>query len=828
MPSDDLVLNVRQIANYPPTADAFLTDMLLLQRGGIGGPYQSISAPALVATALAGGGGPLAVSTGYPPADAVAPQIFTDNLVVALGATHNWNCYFSSATNSFAYTTNGPAAAAGYDAVAGFLWGAAPAGAAGAPAPIVDFMQLTPDGELVLIEGSVTLGHDPIGPMQAATAQWVGANTVGSFNGRQGVVTLWITDIVGAGGAQIRSPRFQGTPRAPTPPEWSNSSRLATTAFVQRNSTIYLNNLLNDHPFVFTFNGRSGAIVLTEADITAALGDIALPFAPIDSPNFTGYATAPTPPPGTVTGQIATTAFVMNAVAESTAGVASFNGRTGIIALTNVDITAAGGAPIGSPAFTGVPSGPTAAPGANTAQLATTAFVAEAVGTGFAPLDSPNFTGLPTAPTADVGTNDAQLATTAFVMAAIPEIDAGVLSFNGRVGAVTLLANDVSAAGGATLVSPPFSGTPTAPTAPPSTNSTQLATTAFVTAAIALLPTAPLPSTATPLMNGTPSAGSALTYSRGDHIHPSDTSRLALSGGTLTGTLNGTLANFSGSVQASTMQINNGQLQITRGTATNPVIFFNDGTTNRVSLYFNVSSGQTTLVDNYSGSNIVMGPGATMALNAGTVSASGGLNVAGQFSVQGFVLTASGGYLYSTSGFMAPVLRFSSSLLNPGAIPLVGDIANMAFASAPGSPTGIAFQGTNAANTVAYFVWTDAGSDIRIKENIAATQVDALAAILSIPVRQFDFRQAALNAMRPKGGARLTTADYHVPIGLVAQEVMGIIPDMDVVVTQPEGHDPALPSDLHAIVLPNAVPFLIRAIQQLEMRVRDLEGRTLQ
>ena len=58
MPSDDLILDVRQIAGYPPTADALQGDTLLLQRG-IGGPYLSISAQALVATALATGGGPL-------------------------------------------------------------------------------------------------------------------------------------------------------------------------------------------------------------------------------------------------------------------------------------------------------------------------------------------------------------------------------------------------------------------------------------------------------------------------------------------------------------------------------------------------------------------------------------------------------------------------------------------------------------------------------------------------------------------------------------------------------------------------------------------------
>jgi hypothetical protein len=44
-------------------------------------------------------------------------------------------------------------------------------------------------------------------------------------------------------------------------------------------------------------------------------------------------------------------------------------------------------------------------------------------------------------------------------------------------------------------------------------------------------------STVPPLMDGTAAAGSATPYSREDHVHPSDTSRLALAGGTMTGDL---------------------------------------------------------------------------------------------------------------------------------------------------------------------------------------------------------------------------------------------------------------------------------------------------
>jgi hypothetical protein len=450
------------------------------------------------------------------------------------------------------------------------------------------------------------------------------AASVWSFNGRVGDVRLWIDDIRCAGGAPIFSPRFEGSPRACTPPPDSNSSRLATTAYV-----------------------------------TTALGVAFEAFAPLDSPNFIGLPTAPTPPQGSADGQLATTAFVANAVADSTTGVASFNGRTGIVALVGGDITAAGGAllaspvftgtpsaptqpttdnstrlattafvvsvaaPLASPAFTGIPTGPTAAPSTSTAQLATTAFVTAAIAAGMtgvvttfngragavnligndvsaaggALLASPAFTGTPTAPTASPSTSNTQLATCAFVMAAVAT-GGGVLTFNGRAGAVVLTAADVSAVGGALLASPALTGLPTAPTAGPGTNTTQLATTAFVNAAVAAATagvasfngrtgavsliatdvTAVLPaSTVTPVMNGVASVGTLAAWARGDHVHPVDTSRYAatnpsnfqtgaqvtaslasylpLAGGTLTGTLNGTNANFTNTAQVGTLNV---------------------------------------------------------------------------------------------------------------------------------------------------------------------------------------------------------------------------------------------------------------------------------
>jgi hypothetical protein len=153
---------------------------------------------------------------------------------------------------------------------------------------------------------------------------------------------------------------------------------------------------------------------------------------------------AVTPPPGDSSTAVATTAFVNGAVAGIGPGVTTFNARSGAVTLTPTDITNANGAPLSSPAFTGVPTAPTAALGINTAQLATTAFV------------------------------QAQLA-------AVPV--GGVSSFNSRTGAVAFTAADITTVNGALLASPTFTGVPSAPTAAPGTNSTQIATTAFVHAA---------------------------------------------------------------------------------------------------------------------------------------------------------------------------------------------------------------------------------------------------------------------------------------------------------------------------------------------------------
>ena len=104
--------------------------------------------------------------------------------------------------------------------------------------------------------------------------------------------------------------------------------------------------------------------------------------------------------------------------------------------------------------------------------------VTTSTGTGNVVLSaSPTFTGVPLSTTAAADTNTTQLATTAYV------IGQGYLKSS--TASSTYLTSATAASTYAPLASPALSGVPTAPTAGGGTNNTQIATTAFVTAAVA-------------------------------------------------------------------------------------------------------------------------------------------------------------------------------------------------------------------------------------------------------------------------------------------------------------------------------------------------------
>lgn len=200
---------------------------------------------------------------------------------------------------------------------------------------------------------------------------------------------------------------------------------------------------------------------------------------------------------------------------------------------------------------------------------------------GAAPLASPALTGTPTAPTTATADSSTKLATTALVDAKLAAFPGGaVTSVFTRTGAVVAATGDYTVAqvtGAAPSASPSLTGVPTAPTATAGTNTTQLATTAFDTAAVLVETTralgvealkspiaspaftgtpttattpaandnslklattayadraatnaAPVASSSVPIVDGTGAIGTGTTWARADHVHPTDTSRAPL------------------------------------------------------------------------------------------------------------------------------------------------------------------------------------------------------------------------------------------------------------------------------------------------------------
>jgi hypothetical protein len=255
--------------------------------------------------------------------------------------------------------------------------------------------------------------------------------------------------------ANLASPSLTGTPLSTTAAADTNTTQIATTAFVvgQAGSATPL---VNGTAAVGTSLRYARQDHVHGTDTTRA---------PLASPALTGTPTAPTATLGTNTTQIATTAFVL-ANASSGATWGSITGtlssqtdlQSALDAKLSTTTAASTYAPLASPTFTGTVTIPA---GASISGYATTASLSS-----YAPLASPALTGTPTAPTAAVDTNTTQVATTAYV------VGQGYLK------------SATASSTYAPLASPALTGTPTAPTATGGTNTTQIATTAFVTAAI--------------------------------------------------------------------------------------------------------------------------------------------------------------------------------------------------------------------------------------------------------------------------------------------------------------------------------------------------------
>jgi hypothetical protein len=322
---------------------------------------------------------------------------------------------------------------------------------------------------LSVTSGNLTIDLSPYALLSGATFSGnVFAPTPSpGTNSTRIATTEWVKDL---DYAPLNSPQFNGNPRGPTPSLSDNDTSLATTEFVKGQNYI-------------TSSALSG--YATESWVTAELGDYlttasaASTYAPIATPSFTGLATFDNP------GNFAIT--VPNGASDYTsisAGVYSLVlSGTETVRISGLGIKYPDGV-TQSVAYPG-PSG-FLLKADNLSGLASTSTARTNLGLGT----------MATATASDYSTTSVANGLY-YPLSSNPAgylTSAPVTSVAGRTGAVTLAVADVS--GAAPLASPTFSGTPSLPTGTigvtqtAGNNTTALATTAFVTAAVPAFATA--------------------------------------------------------------------------------------------------------------------------------------------------------------------------------------------------------------------------------------------------------------------------------------------------------------------------------------------------
>jgi Chaperone of endosialidase len=330
-------------------------------------------------------------------------------------------------------------------------------------------------------------------------------------------------------------------------------------------------------------------------------------------------------------------------------------------------------------------------------------------------------------------------------------------------------------------------------------------------------------SAALPTMAGTAAAGVSALFARGDHVHPTDTSRFAVAGGTITGAVNLTSAATALSINPPAG--NGAQILLNKPAS---------GQANSIAGYTNSSirwqmqlgngtaesggnAGSDFGIYRYTDAGALVDAPLAITRSTGQVALTGNLaltNASAAITMSGASSQISVAYLFQAGrrfnfAYNSPLFQVGVDAGATGiftlvksfnvATPFTSTIDTMAM-NGGGAQIAAWSGGTGGTWSVAI------SSDRRLKTNLAPPDKDALEAVNAIPVYSCDMTQ-------PQEGAVETHWDWAV----IADEV-----------------EPQLPL---GVVAPNElfpyatmrdypfIPMLIRAVQQLTEQVEALTAR---
>lgn len=225
----------------------------------------------------------------------------------------------------------------------------------------------------------------------------------------------------------------------------------------------------------------------------------------------------------------------------------------------------------------------------------------------------------------------------------------------------------------------------------------------------------PSPAATPPPMDGTAAVGVSLLYARGDHVHPSDTSRMPLSGGTMSG-----------------------NLQITT-TTTSPAVVMNS------------PAGQQNLLEGERGGNL------RWSVVLGDSTAESGSNAGSDFEIYRYAdtgavldsplhITRATGRVYITNEFtmLGPVDLDAAMTIGANMIP-----ANNAYSCG---------YGGNAWQQVGSYSFFNA-SDARDKKHVHPAPEGALDEVNRVPVMRYRWQSEADDAPLHTGFLATDVAD---------------------------------------------------------------------